>query len=134
MPFLFIFGLIIFTQVIFTQSFLSETSIILQTIGWIQLIVFLFSFGFLIYFFSQRKHNDFKNGFSAFGAFILFGVPGMMYLVPGLLFHVTGNESLKIVGWTLSTLLFLGILVGIFYGRWNWKTHRIQLSFPHSDY
>lgn len=131
MPFLFIFGLIVFTQVIFTQSFLSETSIIFQTIGWLQLIVFLFSFGFLIYFFSQRKHNDFKNGFTAFGAFILFGVPGMMYLLPGLLFLLTGNEFLKQIGWVLSGLLFLGILVGIFYGRWNWKTHRIQLSFPH---
>ena len=131
MIFLLLFVLIIFSQVIFTQSFFSDTSIILQTIGWIQLIVFLFSFVFLIYFFSQRKHNDFKKGFSAFGAFILFGVPGMMYLVPGLLFHVTGNESLKVVGWTLSALLFLGILVGVFYGRWNWKTHRIQLSFPH---
>lgn len=131
MPFLIILGLIVFTQVIFTQSFLSETSIILQTIGWIQLIVFLFSFGFLIYFFSQRKHNDFKNGFTAFGSFILFGVPGMMYLLPGLLFLLTGNEFLKQIGWVLSGLLFLGILAGIFYGRWNWKTHRIQLSFPH---
>ena len=102
MPFLLILGLIAFTQIIFTQSFFSNTSIMLQTIGWIQLIVFLFSFVFLIYFFSQRKHNDFKKGFSAFGAFILFGVPGMMYLVPGLLFHVFGNESIKVVGWTLS--------------------------------
>ncbi len=64
MPFLIILGLIVFTQVIFTQSFLSDKSIIFQTIGWLQLIVFLFSFGFLIYFFSQRKHNDFKNGFT----------------------------------------------------------------------
>ena len=131
MPFLIILGLIVFTQVIFTQSFFSDTSIFFQTIGWLQLIVFLFSFGFLIYFFSQRKHNDFKNGFTAFGSFILFGVPGMMYLLPGLLFLLTGNEFLKQIGWVLSGLLFLGILAGIFYGRWNWKTHRIQLSFPH---
>ena len=44
MPFLFILGLIVFTQIIFTQSFFSDASIMLQTIGWIQLVVFLFSF------------------------------------------------------------------------------------------
>jgi predicted MPP superfamily phosphohydrolase len=131
MIFLLLFALIIFSQIVSSQSFLSDSSTLIQAIGLIQLVAAWGSFILLIVFFSQRKHNDFKNGFTAFGAFILFGVPGMMYLVPGLLFHVTGNESFKIVGWTLSTLLFLGILVGIFYGRWNWKTHRIQLSFPH---
>jgi predicted MPP superfamily phosphohydrolase len=131
MRFLIILGLIVFTQVIFTRSFVSESSLVLQTIGWIQLIVFLTSLAYLIYFFSQRKHNNFKKGFTAFGAFILFGVPGMMYLVPGLLFQLSGNENLKTIGWVLAGMLFLGIVVGIFYGRWNWKTHRIQLSFPH---
>ena len=131
MRFLIILGLIVFTQVIFTRSFVSDPSLVFQTIGWIQLLIFLISLAYLIYFFSQRKHNNFKKGFTAFGAFILFGVPGMMYLVPGLLFQVSGNENLKIFGWVLAGMLFLGILVGIFYGRWNWKIHRIQLSFPH---
>jgi predicted MPP superfamily phosphohydrolase len=131
MRFLIILGLILFTQVIFTRSFVSDPSLVLQTVGWIQLIVFLISLAYLIYFFSQRKHNNFKKGFTAFGAFILFGVPGMMYLVPGLLFQVSGNENLKTIGWVLAGMLFLGIVVGIFYGRWNWKIHRIQLSFPH---
>ena len=131
MRFLIILGLIVFTQVIFTRSFVSDPSLVFQTIGWIQLLIFLISLAYLSYFFSQRKHNNFKKGFTAFGAFILFGVPGMMYLVPGLLFQVSGIENLKTIGWVLSGMLFLGILVGIFYGRWNWKIHRIQLSFPH---
>ena len=131
MRFLIILGLIVFTQVIFTRSFVNDSSLIFQTIGWLQLLLFLISLAYLSYFFSQRKHNNFKKGFTAFGAFILFGVPGMMYLVPGLLFQVSGNENLKIIGWVLAGMLFLGILVGIFYGRWNWKIHRIQLSFPH---
>ena len=131
MRFLIILGLIVFTQVIFTRSFVSDPSLVFQTIGWIQLLIFLISLAYLIYFFSQRKHNNFKKGFTAFGAFILFGVPGMMYLVPGLLFQVSGIENLKTIGWVLAGMLFLGILVGIFYGRWNWKIHRIQLSFPH---
>ena len=131
MRFLIILGLIVFTQVIFTRSFVNDSSLVFQTIGWFQLLLFLISLAYLSYFFSQRKHNNFKKGFTAFGAFILFGVPGMMYLVPGLLFQVSGNENLKIFGWVLAGMLFLGILVGIFYGRWNWKIHRIQLSFPH---
>jgi predicted MPP superfamily phosphohydrolase len=131
MRFLIILGLIVFTQVIFTRSFVNDSSLIFQTIGWLQLLLFLISLAYLSYFFSQRKHNNFKKGFTAFGAFILFGVPGMMYLVPGLLFQVSGIENLKTIGWVLAGMLFLGILVGIFYGRWNWKIHRIQLSFPH---
>jgi predicted MPP superfamily phosphohydrolase len=131
MRFLIILGLIVFTQVIFTRSFVNDSSLIFQTIGWLQLLLFLISLAYLSYFFSQRKHNNFKKGFTAFGAFILFGVPGMMYLVPGLLFQLSGIENLKTIGWVLSGMLFLGILVGIFYGRWNWKIHRIQLSFPH---
>ncbi len=131
MIFLILFGLIIFSQVVFSHSFFSESAILIQAIGFLQLIATCFSFAMLIYFFSQRKHNDFKKGFSAFGGFILFGVPALLYLIPGLFFQATGIEIFRQIGWILSGLLFLGILVGIFYGRWNWKTHRVQLSFPH---
>jgi predicted MPP superfamily phosphohydrolase len=131
MVFLILFGLIIFSQIVFSQSFLSDSSTLIQAIGLIQLFATCFSFAMLIYFFSQRKHNDFKKGFSAFGSFILFGVPALLYLIPGLFFQATGIETFRQIGWVLSGLLFLGILVGIFYGRWNWKTHRVQLSFPH---
>jgi predicted MPP superfamily phosphohydrolase len=102
-----------------------------QMIGFIQLIATWASFFLLIYFFRRREHNDYKKGFSAFGGFILFGVPAMVYLIPGLIFQFSEIEYFKIIGWILSFGLFLGILFGIFYGRWNWKTHRIQLSFPH---
>jgi hypothetical protein len=102
-----------------------------QMIGFIQLIATWASFSLLIYFFRRREHNDYKKGFSAFGGFILFGVSAMVYLIPGLIFQFSEIEYFKIIGWILSFGLFLGILFGIFYGRWNWKTHRIQLSFPH---
>ena len=131
MVFLLLFAIIIFSQIIFSHSFLTDSSTLIQTIGFVQLVVAWGSFLVLIVFFGQRKHNDFKKGFSAFGGFILFGVPAMVYLIPGLLFYMTENENVKLIGWLFSGLLFLGILVGIFYGRWNWKTHRIQLSFPH---
>lgn len=131
MPFLIILAFIVFTQILFSNSFINDTNQVFQIIGWIQLAACLSSFIFLIYFFSQRKHNDFKRGFTAFGAFILFGVPGILYLIPGLIYLISGHELAKEIGWILSGLLFLGILVGIFYGRWNWKTHRVHLSFPH---
>jgi predicted MPP superfamily phosphohydrolase len=131
MVFLILFGLIIFSQVVFSHSFFSESALLIQSVGFLQLIATCFSFAMLIFFFSQRKHNDFKKGFTAFGGFILFGVPALLYLIPGLFFQATGIEIFRQIGWILSGLLFLGILVGIFYGRWNWKTHRVQLSFPH---
>jgi predicted MPP superfamily phosphohydrolase len=131
MVFLLLFALIIFSQIIFSHSFLSDSSTLIQAIGFVQLVVAWGSFLLLIVFFGQRKHNDFKKGFSAFGGFILFGVPALLYLIPGLFFQATGIETFRQIGWVLSGLLFLGILVGIFYGRWNWKTHRVQLSFPH---
>jgi predicted MPP superfamily phosphohydrolase len=131
MLFLLLFALIIFSQIIFSHSFLSDSSTLIQAIGFVQLVVAWGSFLLLIVFFGQRKHNDFKKGFTAFGGFILFGVPALLYLIPGLFFQATGIETFRQIGWVLSGLLFLGILVGIFYGRWNWKTHRVQLSFPH---
>ena len=131
MIFLLVFGLIIFSQVLFSYSFFSDPSLLIQYVGFIQLSGSCASFFMLIYFFRQRKHNDYKRGFSAFGGFILFSVPASLYLIPGLLFQATGNELFKLLGWVLAVLLFLGILIGIFYGRWNWKIHRVALSFPH---
>jgi len=131
MIFLLVFGLIIFSQVLFSSSFFSDPSLVIQTIGFVQLSGSCACFFMLMYFFSQRKHNDYKRGFSAFGGFILFSVPASFYLIPGLLFQATGNELFKLFGWVLAALLFLGILIGIFYGRWNWKIHRVTLSFPH---
>lgn len=131
MIFLLVFGLIIFSQVLFFYSFFSDSSLLIQSIGFMQLVGSCACFFMLIYFFSQRKHNDYKRGFSAFGGFILFSVPASLYLIPGLLFQATRYELFKLLGWVLAALLFLGILIGIFYGRWNWKIHRVALSFPH---
>ena len=131
MIFLLVVGLIIFSQVLFSYSFFSDPSLLIQYVGFIQLSGSCASFFMIIYFFRQRKHNDYKRGFSAFGGFILFSVPASLYLIPGLLFQATGNELFKLLGWVLAVLLFLGILIGIFYGRWNWKIHRVALSFPH---
>ena len=36
-----ILGLIVFTQVIFTRSFVNDSSLVFQTIGWLQLLIFL---------------------------------------------------------------------------------------------
>ncbi|MFM7683890.1 MAG: metallophosphoesterase, partial [Bacteroidota bacterium] len=35
------------------------------------------------------------------------------------------------LGWFFSLALFIGFIIGIFFGRWNWKTHRIELTFTH---
>lgn len=64
MIFLLLFALIIFSQIVSSQSFLSDSSTLIQAIGLIQLVAAWGSFILLIVFFSQRKHNDFKNGFT----------------------------------------------------------------------
>ena len=131
MPFLFIFLFIAFIQTFFSYSFFSQTEFLFKTIGIIQLTLFISSIILMLFFFRRTNSTDFRAGFYSFGAMIATGVPGIAFLVPGILKLATGNLLFFQIGWSLSLMLFVAILVGIFWGRWNWKTHRIQLDFPH---
>ena len=83
------------------------------------------------YFRNRKKQTDFKKGFYSFGVMIASGVPAMAFLIPGILYLITKNEIFQWIGWSLSGCLFLAILFGVFWGRWNWKVHQIVLEFPH---
>jgi len=131
MPFLFIFLFIALIQTFFSYSFFSQTEFLFKTIGIIQLTLFISSIILMLFFFRRTNSTDFRAGFYSFGAMIATGVPGIAFLVPGILKLATGNLLFFQIGWSLSLMLFVAILVGIFWGRWNWKTHRIQLDFPH---
>ena len=131
MPFLFIFLFIAFIQTFFSYSFFSQTEFLFKTIGIIQLTLFISSIILMLFFFRRTNSTDFRAGFYSFGAMIATGVPGIAFFVPGILKLATGNHLFFQIGWSLSLMLFVAILVGIFWGRWNWKTHRIQLDFPH---
>ena len=131
MPFLFIFLFIIATQTFFSYSFFSQEALIYNVFGAVQLVAFVGTIVLMFFFFRRRNSTNYKAGFYSFGAMIASGVPAIAFIFPGILKLITGNMLFFQIGWTLSFLLFVGILVGILWGRWNWKVHRVQLDFPH---
>lgn len=130
MPFLFIFLFIIATQAFFSYSFFSQEALIYNVFGAVQLVAFVGTIVLMFFFFRRRNSTNYKAGFYSFGAMIASGVPAIAFIFPGILKLITGNMLYFQIGWTLSLLLFAGILVGILWGRWNWKVHKVQLDFP----
>ena len=131
MPFLFIFLFIIATQTFFSYSFFSQEALIYNVFGAVQLVAFVGTIVLMFFFFRRRNSTNYKAGFYSFGAMIASGVPAIAFIFPGILKLITGNMLFFQIGWTLSFLLFVAILVGILWGRWNWKVHKVQLDFPH---
>jgi predicted MPP superfamily phosphohydrolase len=131
MPFLFIFLFIIATQAFFSYSFFSQEALIYNVFGAVQLVAFVGTIALMFIFFRRRNSTNYKAGFYSFGAMIASGVPAIAFIFPGILKLITGNILFFQIGWTLSFLLFIAILVGILWGRWNWKVHKVQLDFPH---
>jgi predicted MPP superfamily phosphohydrolase len=131
MPFLFIFLFIIVTQAFFSYSFFSQEALIYNVFGAVQLVAFVGTIALMFIFFRRRNSTNYKAGFYSFGAMIASGVPAIAFIFPGILKLMTGNMLFFQIGWTLSFLLFVAILVGILWGRWNWKVHKVQLDFPH---
>ena len=131
MPFLFIFLFIIATQAFFSYSFFLQEALIYNVFGAVQLVAFVGTIALMFIFFRRRNSTNYKAGFYSFGAMIASGVPAIAFIFPGILKLMTGNMLFFQIGWTLSFLLFVAILVGILWGRWNWKVHKVQLDFPH---
>ena len=126
------FILIFLSELIFVSSLIGEAEYGIQAIGFIHLIVFLSSFLLLFHQFKNRvKQTDFKKGFSIFGVLVVFAIPTLFYLPLGLTYQFTNIAVLKWIGWAITLILFIGFIIGIFYGRWNWKVHRIELEFLH---
>ncbi len=79
--------------------------------------------------FRKGRTADYKAGFYAFGSAILLSVPTILFLVPGIVYLVSLNELSLLIAFSLWFLLSIGILFGIFRGRWNWKVHKHVLEF-----
>jgi predicted MPP superfamily phosphohydrolase len=127
-----VFILIFLSELIFVSSLIGEAEYGIQAIGFIHLIVFLSSFLLLFHQFKNRvKQTDFKKGFSIFGVLVVFAIPTLFYLPLGLTYQFTNIAVFKWIGWAITLILFIGFIIGIFYGRWNWKVHRIELEFLH---
>jgi predicted MPP superfamily phosphohydrolase len=117
------------TQGVFTYTFFHQNGIFFQAIGFGQLAIYVLSFLFLLKYFSQRPKNDYKPGFTAFGFWVAFGVPTLIFFVPGIIYLWTNQMFWFQFGGWMSLFLFVGIVYGIFVGRWRWKVHREVLAF-----
>ena len=132
MVFLFSFILIVISELIFVGSLLNNSDNLIRFLGYVHLIIFLISFILLFIPFRNRgEQTDFKKGFTVFGILIICAIPTLFYLPAGITFQFTNIVYFKWIGWLLTSLLIVGFIFGIFFGRWNWKVHRIELVFPH---
>lgn len=101
------------------------------TIAAIQLVGFVTGITVMMRHFRRAQTTDYRKAFYGFGLMIASGVPTLGYFLFGLLFLITGSEIIQQIGWGISVSILIAILIGIFWGRWNWKTHEIQLDFEH---
>lgn len=124
--------LIIISELVFVNGLIEKTDLFANFIGYFHLILFIGSFSLLFLLFSRRKkQTDYKKGFYVFGTLIICSIPTLAYLIPGITYLFTENSIIQWIGWALSISLFIGFLIGVFYGRWNWKVHQVELQFNH---
>ena len=128
MIFVFSLLLIIAAEWLFLHGLLEHGYVLIASV---QGSVFIGSVGLLFFNFRRRAQNsDYRLIFTFMGLFIASGIPALAYLIPGLSYLFLNFPILQWIGWTFSILIFFGILYGIRFGRWNWKVHPIELSFP----
>jgi hypothetical protein len=92
--------------------------------------------------FYARKPRAQKRYFIFFGAYILFYVPKLFFLVPALAENLVNFAiervsfyaiEIRIFSWFflfIGILLFLLILYGILFGRFHYKVERVNISDP----
>lgn len=131
MIFLFFLTLLVGSQALFSFQLIQTGGIAGLILAIVQLVVFTTSILIMRRNFRGPQTTNYRMGFYAMGAMIATGVPTLGYFVFGLLFLITGSPMMQYIGWTIAGCMFLAILAGIFWGRWNWKTHTIPLAFEH---
>jgi predicted MPP superfamily phosphohydrolase len=129
--FLLILTFAIGAQALFSVQLFATGNAIGISIAAIQLIGFITGITVMMRNFRRAQTTDYRKGFYGFGLMIASGVPTLGYFLFGLLYLITGSELIQLIGWTVSGSILIAILVGIFWGRWNWKTHTVQLDFAH---
>lgn len=129
--FLLILTFAIGAQALFSVQLFATGNAIGISIAAIQLIGFITGISVMMRNFRRAQTTDYRKGFYGFGLMIASGVPTLGYFLFGLLYLITGSELIQLIGWTVSGSILIAILVGIFWGRWNWKTHTVQLDFAH---
>ncbi|WP_300666620.1 metallophosphoesterase [Fluviicola sp.] len=127
------FGLILLL-ILLAQATLSYTLFEYQNpflivLGILQIALFFGSMIIMMRLFRNRRTADYRKGFNAFGVMIATGVPALVFFLFGIVYLITNIVFFKYLGYGIALALFISILSGIIWGRWNWKTHRIELPF-----
>ncbi|MFM6935461.1 MAG: metallophosphoesterase [Flavobacteriales bacterium] len=129
MVFLLSLLLIIVSEWIFLHGLMEHG---LYVLAGFQGLIFIGSVVLLMSNFRRRTQNsDYRLVFTYMGLFIATGIPALAYFIPGISYLLIGLPYLQYIGWIFSAGIFLGILYGIQFGRWNWKVHHVELQFPH---
>ncbi len=98
-------------------------------LGTIQLTLFFGSMIVMMRAIRNRHTTDYRKGFNAFGVMIASGVPALGFFLFGIVYLITGIAFIEYIGFGIAIAMFIAIMVGIIWGRWNWKTHTIELPF-----
>ncbi|WP_341901356.1 metallophosphoesterase [Fluviicola taffensis] len=98
-------------------------------LGMLQLLLFFGSMLVMMRSIRNRKTTDYRRGFNAFGVMIASGVPALGFFLFGIVYLITGIAWIEYIGFGITISMFFAILSGIIWGRWNWKTHTIELPF-----
>ncbi len=127
------FGLILLL-ILLAQATLSYTLFEYQNpflivLGTLQIVLFFGSMIIMMRLFRNRRTADYRKGFNAFGVMIATGVPALGFFLFGIVYLLTNIVFFKYLGYGIALAMFIAILSGIIWGRWNWKTHRIELLF-----
>jgi uncharacterized protein len=127
------FGIILLI-ILLAQATLSYTLFEFQhpffiVLGILQLVLFFGSMIIMMRAIRNRKTADYRNGFNAFGVMVASGVPALGFFPFGIIYLITGIAFFEYLGFGIAISLLLAIMAGIIWGRWNWKTHTIEIPF-----
>jgi predicted MPP superfamily phosphohydrolase len=121
--------LIVLCEGVFISSLVVYNPVYGTAFAVFQFVSLVVSMYLLVKNFRKGRTADYKAGFYAFGSTILLSVPTIVFLIPGIVYLVSLNELSLLIALSLWFLLTIGILFGIFRGRWNWKVHKHILEF-----
>lgn len=121
--------LILLAQATLSYSLFEFPNPFFVVLGIIQLTLFFGSMIVMMRSIRNRKTTDYRKGFNAFGVMIASGVPALGFFPFGIIYLITGIAFIEYIGFGIAIGLLFAILAGIIWGRWNWKTHIIELPF-----
>lgn len=77
-----------------------------------------------------RSREKYQRQIGLFvGTMVATFVPALGYFPFGLLQLATGWTIFTYIGWGVALAFLAAVLVGIFWGRWNWQVRSLELTF-----